>query len=414
MFPKTSANLLQWAGSHNPLGFFIDDLNKFGKPFNQMTTQDAQELLSARGILTDETNLEAAYNTVRAELKGRKAIGSLTASAATILFMQDRIRGNGLYDKTRQKTRRELGWTPRTIKGLDGKWYSYDGLGAISDWLALTTDVMDNFDTLDTDEEAAWINRMGFILSANLTNKSYLAGLEPLNDMLTGNPAAINRWLASFGSSFVPMSGMRNELSRLLTPQLKEVEMEFTQLLANRNPIMKDRLPDAYDWIDGTKIREPESFWTRAWNTYSPTMKKSDAITPEKQFLIDIEFDGRPSLQSNGQGIDYTPEERSAITQAMGRGGYFKREIRKIMNSTDAKEWRKAVKAGNYDRELYEKLHYKLNLALSAAQRYAEATIPQAEKIKRKTWLNNELRLQQERGGKMEDIQRILELQRLE
>ena len=70
--------------------------------------------------------------------------------SAVGLFSVDALHGNGHYDKTVQKTRRQLGWAPRSYKGWDGRWYSYDGLGAISDWIALTADVLDNFDTLDT------------------------------------------------------------------------------------------------------------------------------------------------------------------------------------------------------------------------------------------------------------------------
>ena len=128
-------------------------------------------------------------------------------------FSAGNLHGNGLYDKTRQATRRQLNWQPRSYRGWDGKWYSYDNLGAISDWLALTADIMDNFDSLDEPTLELQLNKVGHVLSANLVNKSFLAGLEPMNDMLAGNPAAMNRWLASFGSSFVPGSGLRNEFS---------------------------------------------------------------------------------------------------------------------------------------------------------------------------------------------------------
>ena len=89
---------------------------------------------------------KSAYNTIRAELKGRKAIGMLMVSGAAAMFTGDRLHGNGIYDKTRQRTRQQLNWKPRSFKGWDGKWYSYEGLGAISDWIAITADVMDNFD----------------------------------------------------------------------------------------------------------------------------------------------------------------------------------------------------------------------------------------------------------------------------
>ena len=73
--------------------------------------------------------------------------------------------------------------------------------------------------------------------------------------------------------------------------------------------------------MDGSKVGEPLGFFARVWNTYSPLWKVSEAPTPEKQFLIDIEFDGRPSLKTNGKGIEYTPEQRSEITRLMGESG---------------------------------------------------------------------------------------------
>ena len=304
---------------------------------------------------------KAAYNTIRSELRGRKAIGMTMVSGAAMMFTGDRLHGNGIYDPTRQRTRQQVGWKPRSYKGWDGKWYSYEGLGAISDWIAITADVMDNFDvptmgafgegtdvgTLDENSLEVNMAKMAYILGANLTNKSFLAGLEPMFDVLQGNPAAVSRWTASFGSGLLPYSGLRSEFSRLLTPQLKETEQEFQQLFFNRNPVLKSQLPDAYDWMDGGKIREPENFFTRAWNTYSPVFKVGDEMSPEKEFLVEIEFDGRPQLNKNGNGIEYTPEERSQVTKLMGEDGVFKREVNKIMNSKEGKEFRKAYKEAN-------------------------------------------------------------------
>merc|ERR1711981_1194261 len=107
MFPKTSINLLKFAGSHNPLGIFINEVNAFKLPFNQMDQLEVERLLTSRGIPIDE-HIETVYGSIRAELKGRKAIGALTVIGATGLFMTDRLHGNGLYSKERQKVRREL------------------------------------------------------------------------------------------------------------------------------------------------------------------------------------------------------------------------------------------------------------------------------------------------------------------
>ena len=426
MFPKTSANMISFTASHSPLGLFLKNFDKFGKDFDQMAQSDVIRLLTDRGIDVKNVDMESAYNTIRAELRGRKAIGMTMVGGAAIMFTSDRLHGNGIYDKTRRKTRQQLGWKPRSYKGWDGKWYSYEGLGAISDFIAITADLMDNFDTpfggpqlgtnqgtLDEGGLEVGMAKMAYILGANLTNKSFLAGLEPMFDVLQGNPSAVSRWTASFGSGLLPYSGLRNEFSRLLTPQLKEVEQEFQQLFWNRNPILKSQLPDAYDWMDGGLIREPDNFFVRAWNAYSPVFKVGEEMSPEKEFLIEIEFDGRPQLNKNGNGIEYTPEERSQVTQLMGQDGFFKEEVQKIMNSREGKEFRKLYKeasktGANIDREKFGLLHTLVNDALRRAQIYAERRIQLRDQVEQKTYYNDLI----EKATLERDTKEILRLQK--
>ena len=413
MFPKTSINMMKMAGSHNPLGLFVDQMNAFELPYHQMNKVDVDNLLVERGVPL-RGDKQAAYDTIRAELKGRKAIGTLSVLGAGFLFTQDRITGNGIYDKTRQRTRRELGWKPKSYKGLDGNWYSYENLGPITDWLALTSDIMDNYvdGTLDENTTETLLQKTGFLLSANLTDKTFMAGLEPLGDVLSGNAAAANRWAGTFGSGLLPGSGFRNEFARLLTPQLKEVEQELGDIIANRNPGLKQQLPDLYDWMDGSKVGEPLGFFARVWNTYSPLWKVSEAITPEKQFLIDIEFDGRPTLRTNGQGVEYTPAQRSEITRIMGEDKIFAKEVKRIMASTDGKafrrQWKDAANKGAImDRKLMDNIQYRLNRALTRAQRSAEARLPDYTTIREQQWVNSEI----DRATRLGNVERVLELQ---
>ena len=417
MFPRTAVNMLKFTGSHlppSPLNFFVRDLNQYSKKFVDMDISEVERLLTARGVDIKNVNIEAAYETIRAELKGRKAIGTVSVLGAVGLFSTGGLRGNGLYDKTRQRTRNQLGYKPRTYKGWDGKWYSYEGLGAISDWIAFTADVMDNFDSLDEPSLELHLNKAGHILAANITNKSFLAGLEPMNDVLAGNPAALSRWAASFGSGLVPGSGIRNEFSRLFTPQMKEVEQDFLQLLANRNPITKGQLPDAYDWVDGSLIREPENFWVRLVNTYSPAFKQSESISPEKQFLMDVEFDGRPQLNTNGAGVEYSPEQRSQVTQIMGKDKTFAKAVKRIMNTHEGRNFRKLYKEAQrkgipLDRKEFLAIHRKLRTALRQAQKQAELRIEERGVVEKKQYYNNRIKDATRRG----DIEEITRLQKI-
>lgn len=395
MFPRTSANMIAMANKHSPISLFANDYNKIAyKPLSAFTQDEVVEILTSKGLPVDE-NIEQTFNTLRAEIRGRKAIGTVTMMSAAALFLNDSLRGNGHYDKERQRVRKELNWKPRTYKGVDGKWYSYDGLGPISDFLALTADVMDNFDSITGDDLETTINKLGFLLSANLTNKSMLAGIEPMNDVLAGNPAALNRWAASFASSLAPLSGARNELGRLLAPQLREVDMEFTQLLRNRNKFTdvidpNSALPDAHDWIDGKKIGYPENFFVRAFNAVSP-MKVYDGISPERQFLLDIEYDSRPSFMKNNKGVKYTPEERSELYSLIGKQGYFKRELQRIMSTTDAKSWKESIRTarGNgsqVEPDLWQNTYRQINVALDRAKRMAEVQLTNRDDVMRRQY----------------------------
>jgi hypothetical protein len=407
MFPRTSVNILDMANKHSPISIFAKEYNEIAyKPLSNFTVDEVQEILTKRGLPVDE-NMMDTFNTLRAEVRGRKAIGTITMFAASAMFLNGNLRGSGHYDKERNRVRQELGWKPRTYKGWDGKWYSYDGLGPIADFLSLTADVMDNFDSITENDLATTINKLGFLLGATITNRSMLAGIEPMNDVLRGDPAALNRWAASFASSLAPLSGARNELGRLMAPSLREVDMEFTQLLRNRNKFLdvvdsKGALPDKHDWIDGTKVGYPENFFVRAWNAVSP-MKVYEGQSAERQFLLDIEYDSRPSFNKSTKGVEYTPKERSELFSLMGQQGYFKRELQRIMHDTNAKTWRESIKTerGNgsrIDPNQWMNLYRQIDVALDRAKRLAEVQLSNRDEVMRRQYEQGLDKAYQQRG----------------
>ena len=406
MFPRTSANMIAMANKFSPISVFMDDVNKLANPFAKHTREEIQEILTSKGIPYDNYAMQN-FQALKRETLGRKAIGTLTVTGAVGLFLNDRLRGNGHFDKERQRVRGELDWKPRTYKGWDGNWYTYDGLGPISDWLALTADIMDNFDSVTENDLETMLNKMGFILSANLTNKSMLAGLEPMNDVLSGNPAALNRWASSFASAFVPLSGARNELGRIIAPQLRELDMEFTQLIRNRNKwtdLMdpKGALPFKYDWIDGKQVGYAENFFVRIWNATMP-MKVSDGVSDERQFLMDIEYDTRPLFNKNSKGVEYTAEERSELFSKMGELGTLKKEIRRIMNSREAQDWKKTLlderkRFGSADPKQWKNLYNQLDRAIRVAKREAEIKLGNLEEIQTRQWQMGVNQIDQRQG----------------
>ena len=393
MFPKTSMNILDMANKHSPWSVFAKDYNDIAyRSLDQFAEGEIEQILTARGLpVTPE-----AFMSLRYEMRGRKAIGAITLTAAAAMLFNGNLRGNGHYDKNRQRTRAELGWKPKTYRGWDGKWYSYEWLGPMGDFLALAADVHDNtFDSItENDAETMW-QKLMFIMASSITSRSTLAGLEPMNDVLSGNPAAANRWTASFVSSFAPLSGFRNELGRIMYPQLRELDQNFFQLLRNRNKWTdgldpNSALPDAHDWIDGRKIGYPENPFVRMLNAVSP-FKVADEMSPERQFLIDIEYDNRPSFRTNGKGVEYTPEERSELYSIMGRQKIFQQAIQDAMNTTTAKQWRTRIKrargkGAKIDPTEWENLYNELDKAMVRAVRAAQLELSNRDDVLRRQY----------------------------
>ena len=382
LFTKTPLNELKYTATYNPIspifGTFMKDVNVFKHEFDDMEIDKVMDILTTRGVdVSDPLLVKGKYNEIRADILGRKALGGLMTGSAIALLMDDRLHGAGHYNRQVQKTRRENGWKPNSIKGLDGKWYSYEGLGPVTNYLSLVATIGDNFDVLEADMVGELLKVTSFVFASSFVDKTYMAGLEPFMDVVRGDVGAINRWAAGFlSASAVRGSSQMAEIARLMDPGMKQINNDLQGMILNRIPGGKSLLPKKFDWIDGTEVGVPDSFWARLRNTYTP-WKESGKISDEKQFLIDIEYDATASLRTNGQGEKLTNEEQSDILSIMGRDGLWKESIRDVMATTTGKEFRKSFKEGAakglpVDTKNFENIHSRLDSELR--RRMADAT----------------------------------------
>ena len=414
LFTKTPLNELALSTSYNPVGVFVKDMNAFREPFENMPYNEVEQLLAARGVEVTPNTVRAKYEEIRADLKGRKALGALMVSGAVYAALNDTITGNGLYDKQKQAARRNQDWKPRSIRLPGGQWVSYDNLGPITTWLSLTVDVIDNFDSLASNEIGEQFRKLGFVLSAAITDKTALSGLEPLMDILSGNPGALTKWSSSFlTSATVPGSSQLAEISRLMDPGLKEVEMELFDMMRNRNPFTKGQLPAKYDYIDGGEVGVPDNIMSRVWNTYMP-WKVNGKISKRKQFLIDIEYDARPTLNTYRK-VKLTNEERSDILQIMGRDELFAEGIDRVMKRVPGgvegfrKRYMEAVNAGlNPDLSTFEGIHQAIDQELRYAMDLAIAASPTHSDMTRRRYIQ-EVSTDLLSNGKQDEAQRFLD-----
>ena len=385
MFPTTGMNMIDMMGKYGPWTPFQRDVNElaYTKLDDLLGNEERiDQLLKARNIDIESMDTIAKQNKI-ADLKymtrGRKAIGALAVTGTVGLIMNDRITGDGLYDKESQMSRvKNSKWQKRSIKGLDGKFYSYEALGPIADWLALTANVADNFDMLGEAKVEHFLSKLGFVFGAAVTDRTGLSTIKPLLDILSGNEGALTRWSAGFINSLGPLASQRGEWSRILSQGLVEVENDFMSQLENRNRFTgeldpSNRQPYVYSPVTGEKPNG-YSFLQRVWNAYSP-IKVHAEQSPEEKFLQEMEFDVNTNFRSK-DGVKLTAPERSELFRLMGERGFFKEAIQEIMR--DAGDWKSIEKLRELRNQGYKsdevslKKWHDLHARLSEARRAAE------------------------------------------
>lgn len=433
MFNRTVLDLMSAGLARTPMGIFHSDYQEVvgvksaigfvvPRPVSDFTREEIHSILAKRGIPQDE-NYMMRFKELRAEYRGRLALGTLVTGAALKMILDGRIHGDGHYDRQTQKVRDDAGWARRSFQDPAGNWWDFSEAGPWADWISGLANWADNFDLMSETQLESGFRKFAFVVGSAGIDGLPMMGLEPLFSIVNGDEGAWNRWLATSTSALYPWSGIRNDLSRLISPSLKEMDNELTQNIRNRNGWMdifdpEGGLPPIYDYIDGGLVGVPDNMFVRIFNALTP-FKVTGAMSPRKQFLVDIEFDSRPSFIKGEDGIEYSNDERSELARIMGEKGYFRDAIDTIMAMPDyknfAREMRAFRKAGytseTHPKDKYTKLYSELTAALRTAVRLSERDLSNYDDILVR---RAELREQRDKlaaGEIPEDVQAILDEQ---
>jgi len=345
-FPTTQANALEIFGKYgNPsrvkigtdfAGDYAELLGPFGRKSvaEIVESGDLPKILAKRGMDMSGDPI-AKLKHLRNKVRGRVAAGNLAVFGALILGTQGRIRGNGHWDPQVQKVRLSEGWVKKTYQGLDGKWHSYEHLGPLGDWLALTTDVLDNFSSINTATFETHMKKMAFILGASLTDRSLLGDIEPLFAVISGNETQGKRWVAQMTNALFPLSNFRNELGKNMFGMLREVSNDdIGEMIRNRNNYLdlvdpEGALGPIVSFVTGEPVKKDRGFWGNARKNIFG-FGGDDNPHPLSQFLIDIEYDMMPHFNVSDGGVPYTSQQKAELRKLLGDDGYFHRRLKDI------------------------------------------------------------------------------------
>jgi hypothetical protein len=144
----------------------------------------------------------------RARAHGKIALATTMNTALLYMIMSNRdlVTGGGPKSVEEKKTLQAAGWQPYSFK-IGNKYFSFSGLDPIGTHIGVLVDMVDQLDansgpntTLASQVFAA----STLSLARNVTDKSYLAGLQFLTDALSEPDRKLERAFQNIAGGFVP------------------------------------------------------------------------------------------------------------------------------------------------------------------------------------------------------------------
>jgi len=313
LFARTGVNGLALTGKHTP-GF-----NFLVKEFNDIASASVDNLGAVKkyGINTAEE-----LSNAKALQTGRLAIGSAVTFMAINAWMSGRLAGNGPADRQQRQGWLDGGYEPRTIE-IGGVRVGYDSIEPFNLILSTIADVGDASMLMGEEWTEKELQKISLVIAQAVSSKSYLSGIQQLVDLAAGRPGQFERIFASMTNNTVPMAGLRNEMGRLFTPHMREINSGIFQSWRNRNLGSEnipgvEALPVKYDMLNGKPLKDWD-FMTRAFNAISPVSLNLDS-NPGRQLLFNSGYDLRISTYYAPDGTNLTdnPRVRSRFQKAIG------------------------------------------------------------------------------------------------
>ena len=314
LFAKTGINALKMTGKHTPI------LNRFLKENSDIMTKPWDDPVMIRYGIKSAQDLEIAQATMR----GRVSVGYMFTSTAALMALNGTITGNGPPDRAIRDSWIQQNWQPRSFK-IGNKYVSYESLEPFNMFFSFVADVADSQKVMGEEWASDNFGKAGFIIAQNVTNKSFMAGLLQMQDILVSNFKDLPRVAALFANNQLPLSGLRNEVGKLLSPGMRELETGFWQTIGNRNLwadalIPGEQMPYKYDILDGSKIRYHEGLLPRLVDGLLPfNINVGTNETRELLFRSGLKLKQTFNTAPSGTSLEEYPDLKSRYQFHMGR-----------------------------------------------------------------------------------------------
>jgi hypothetical protein len=323
-FLRTPTNILKFSLDRTPFGMMPElVLNK------------------KRKALTDALMSEDPF--VRAQTLGRLATATTAVSAGLYYVMQNKefITGGGPPNKDQLENLRMSGWRPYSIK-IGDTYYSYQRLDPIATMLGLFADIVEGHHYHEL--EGLPIQDMTAIaimsLTNNVTNKSYVKGLDTLFDLVRDPVGNFGPFAGNIAGGFAPtiLSQAQNMADERELKETRAIFDYFLKKMPNNN------LPTRRNFLGEAMVNKNSPYMTGIINPvyFNP---ESDDIVDHELSKLQYGFT-RPSTKLFGaleMRDVYNEEGRQAYDRFLELTG-----TTKIGGQTLRQQLRKLVKNKAY------------------------------------------------------------------
>ncbi len=286
-----------------------------------------------------------------AMMEGRLAVGSSITGLAFIATMSGNMTGDYPYDKEGRDLWKAAGIQPFSFK-VGNAWVSYKELEPWNTIFSVSANMVQSGDILGEETIDHWQEKLAFMASAVLIDKSMLSGVKDLTEIF--NPqrseGALTRVFSKYARAHIPYQGLMGQMGNIIDGNAKEAQ-SFMEMMWKRDVAFKSLMQPKYDILSkdrsGKKLNlAAESPLLRFMNAFSPIAVVPINNDPIKQGLVDMHYN-LPEVMSSYEGIPLNSKERSELQKYMAQGN-LRRDLQIIMNSKKFKEGIALYKNGGY------------------------------------------------------------------
>ena len=207
-------------------------------------------------------------------------------------------------------------------------------------FLSFAADVVDAQKVMGEEWAANEFGKIALLISANVSNKPFLAGLGQLQDLFTSGGGSAANTAANFVNNQFPLSGLRNEVGKLFSPGMRELESGFMESIANRNlwidliSSKNELLPFKYDVLNGERIRTENPIQRLVEGIIPIQINTRTTPTRELLFRSGLSLKQTFNTGPQGQELEGHPDLKSRFQFYMGQLN-IEAQLEKVFQDTD-------------------------------------------------------------------------------